>query len=79
MNPTSIYEDMGLILSLAQWVRDLGVSVSCGVGLVFYTREYSGLLRLQVFCSLSYFRLWQLLTSTHPLYEGVPCNALSSV
>ena len=28
-NPTSIYEDVGSILSLNQWVTD---AVSCGVG-----------------------------------------------
>ena len=31
-NPTHIYEDAGLIPSLAQWVGGSGVAVSCGVG-----------------------------------------------
>ena len=31
-NPTSIREDVGLILSPAQWMAESGVAVSCGVG-----------------------------------------------
>ena len=30
MNPTSTYEDLGLIPGLAQWVKGSGVTVSCG-------------------------------------------------
>ena len=33
MNPTSIYEDVGLIPGLAQWVAGSGVAISFGVGL----------------------------------------------
>ena len=32
MNPTSIIEHPGLIPGLAQWVGDLAIAVSCGVG-----------------------------------------------
>jgi len=31
-NLTSILEDVGLIHSLAQWVKDLGIDMNCGVG-----------------------------------------------
>ena len=31
MNPTSIHENMGLIPSLAQWVKGSSITMSCGV------------------------------------------------
>ena len=32
MNPSSSHEDVGFTAGLAQWVRESGVAVSCGVG-----------------------------------------------
>ena len=32
MNPNNIHEDVGLIPSLSQWVKQSSIAMSCGVG-----------------------------------------------
>jgi len=32
MNPTAVHEDTGSVPDLAQWTKELGIAMSCGVG-----------------------------------------------
>ena len=49
INLTSTHEDVGLIPGLAQWVKDSGIAVSCGVG----HRRGSNLVLLWLWCRLA--------------------------
>ena len=69
MNPNSIHEDVNLIPGLPQWVKDLVLPLSCGVG----HRQESDPTRL---C------LWRRLaaeTSIGPLAWELPCVASAAL
>ena len=46
MNLTKVHEDVGLIPGVTQWVKDLALPVSCGVG----QRHCSDLALLWLWC-----------------------------
>jgi len=65
-NPTSIHEDVCLIIGLAQWVKGSGVAVSCGVG----RRSSSDSMLLWPWCRWAatgpiWALAWQLSDATH--------------